>query len=103
MRYDIDVFSFSEFIEYGKNKGANIVNGMPWHFKIYGYPVTHENDELYLIITPKETLRFTPKHFLLFDLSNGDVSVNLVPSISEDLMKRLSLAIWGDEPKGEGR
>jgi len=42
--------TFDEFVQYGKDHGANIVNGMPWHFVFNGYVVTHENDDLYLIL-----------------------------------------------------
>ena len=41
--------SFKELIEHGRNSGANIVNGMPWSWKINGKSVTHERNDLYLI------------------------------------------------------
>jgi hypothetical protein len=44
--------TFDEFVQYGKDHGANIVNGMPWSFVFNGHAVTHENDDLYLIGTP---------------------------------------------------
>lgn len=62
-------YTFSEFVEYGKNNGGNIVNGMPWSFKINGTTVTHENDQCYLICTKvhPHTLHFTPTDLLVFD------------------------------------
>lgn len=42
-------YTFDEFVEYGRQNGANIVGGMPWSFTFNGHAVTHENDDLYLI------------------------------------------------------
>lgn len=52
--------TFEKFVEYGRNySDANIVNGMPWSFKYEGFPVSHENDNLYLITRPDGvTVRF---------------------------------------------
>jgi hypothetical protein len=61
----IEAITFEEFIEYGKNNGGNIVNGFPWSFSYKGHPVTHENDECYLIPTLEGTLRFTPDDVLI--------------------------------------
>jgi acyl carrier protein len=61
----IEAITFDEFIEYGKNNGANIVNGMPWSFKYNGHPVTHENNECYLIPTLEGTHHFTPQDMLI--------------------------------------
>ena len=62
---EIEAITFNEFVEYGKNNGGNIVNGMPWHFKYNGHPVTHEHDELYLIPTLEGMHNFTPKDMLI--------------------------------------
>jgi hypothetical protein len=43
-------FTFDEFVHYGVHHGGNVVNGMPWSFRFYGYAVTHENDNCYLIM-----------------------------------------------------
>lgn len=63
----IEAITFEEFVEYGRNNGAsaNIVNGMPWSFKYNGHPVTHENDECYLIPTLEGTHNFTPQDMLI--------------------------------------
>jgi hypothetical protein len=61
----IEAITFEEFIEYGKNNGGNIVNGMPWHFEYKGHPVTHESDERYLILTLEGTMDFTPNDMLI--------------------------------------
>jgi len=66
-----EVMTWGEFIKYGIDNGANIINGMPWSFKLDGFPVTHENDSCYLIPTPhlfkiEESIsNFTPNDVLL--------------------------------------
>lgn len=54
----IEAITFDELVEYGKANGANIVNGMPWSFNYNGHPITHENDNCYLIPTLEGTMRF---------------------------------------------
>lgn len=61
----IEAITFAELIEFGKNNGGNIVNGMPWSFNYKGHPITHENDECYLIPTLDGTLHFTPQDMLI--------------------------------------
>ena len=65
----IEAVTFEEFIEYGKQNGWNIVNGMPWSFEYNGHPVTHENDECYLIPTLEGTMNFTPDDMLITGVS----------------------------------
>lgn len=57
--------SFSELIEHGIKNGANIVNGMPWSWKINGKAVTHERDDVYLIETVKGAKRFKQGDMLI--------------------------------------
>lgn len=71
---EIEAITFEEFVQYGHENGGNIVNGMPWSFKYNGYPVTHENDECYLIITLGGTMRFTPDDMLITGV-NGEISL----------------------------
>ena len=68
----IEAVTFAEFIEYGKNNGANIVNGMPWSFSYKGHPVTHETDECYLIPTLEGVMQFTPNDMLITGV-NGEI------------------------------
>jgi hypothetical protein len=50
--------TFDELVEYGRTQApASIVNGMPWSFTYEGHPITHENDECYLIPTLEGTMR----------------------------------------------
>jgi len=69
---EIEAITFEEFVEYGRNNGGNIVNGMPWHFKYNGHPVTHENDECYLIIVVGKIHHFTPSDMLITGV-NGQI------------------------------
>lgn len=54
----IEAIIFDELVEYGKKNGASIVNGMPWSFNYKEHPITHENDNCYLIQTLEGTMRF---------------------------------------------
>jgi hypothetical protein len=61
----IEAITFTELVQFGRDNGANIVNDMPWSFQYKGHPITHENDECYLIPTLEGTLRFTPNDVLI--------------------------------------
>jgi len=65
----IEAITFDEFIEFGRNNNANIVNGMPWSFTYNGHSVTHENDERYLIPTLEGIHNFTPLDMLITGVS----------------------------------
>jgi hypothetical protein len=45
----VEAYTFEEFIKYGIDSGAELVNGMPWTFDFYGVQVTHENDTSYIV------------------------------------------------------
>ena len=61
----IEAITFDELVEYGRTNGANIVNGMPWSFTYNGHPITHENDQCYLIPTSEGTMHFGPGDMLI--------------------------------------
>lgn len=62
----IKTITFEEFVQYGRDNGGNIVNGMPWSFTFHGRPVTHENDRCYIIADGTlNGLRFTPDEVLV--------------------------------------
>lgn len=77
------IFTFEEFIEFGKYNGGNIVDGLPWSFKFYGNPVTHENNNCYLISNPNNYYKFTTDDVLLI-FNNGEV----LPC-NKDLFKKI--------------
>lgn len=53
----IDAITFDELVEHGRTHGANIVNGMPWSWSYNGHPITHENDDCYLIPTLEGSMK----------------------------------------------
>lgn len=61
----IEAITFQELVEHGKSNGGNIVNGMPWSFDYKGHPITHENDQCYLIPTLEGTHNMTPNDMLI--------------------------------------
>ena len=54
----IEAITFDELVAFGIANGANVYRGMPWSFKYGGHPITHENDDCYLIPTLEGTMRF---------------------------------------------
>lgn len=61
-------YSFEQFVQYGRDQKVPLIHNMPWSFIFQGFPVTHENDECYLITKPNgSTLKFTPQHSLIFN------------------------------------
>lgn len=61
----IEAITFQELVEHGKASGGNIVNDMPWSFDYKGHPITHENDQCYLIPTLEGTHNMTPDDMLI--------------------------------------
>ncbi len=47
----ITAITFDQLVAHGIAAGGHIVNGMPWSFQYHGHPITHENDDCYLIPT----------------------------------------------------
>lgn len=65
----IEAITFDELVEYGLKSEAHIVNGMPWSFRYNEHPITHENDECYLISTLEGIMKFTPDDMLITGVS----------------------------------
>lgn len=61
----IEAITFDEFVQFGRDSGAVIVKGMPWHFQYEGYGISHETDTCYLIPTLEGTMNFTPDDMLI--------------------------------------
>lgn len=56
---EVEAITFEELVAYGLSAAnVNIVNGMPWSFQYKGHPITHENDDCYLIPTLEGTMKF---------------------------------------------
>lgn len=66
----IEAITFDDLVEYGRASGANIVNGMPWSFQYSGKPITHENDDRYLVSTELGMFQFNRGQVLIIG-SNG--------------------------------
>lgn len=47
----IEAITFDELVQHGIDSGANCIRGMPWSFQYAGHPITHENDDCYIIPT----------------------------------------------------
>ena len=54
----IEAITFEELVAHGIEQGVPLNNGMPWSFDYQGQPITHENDDCYLIPTLEGTMRF---------------------------------------------
>ncbi len=48
----IEAITFDELVEHGKKCATSTVDGVPWAFSYRGYPITHHNDNCYLIPAP---------------------------------------------------
>lgn len=60
------MITFEQFVQHGRDQKVPLVRGMPWSFSYFGHPVTHENDQCYLVMTAGSVnqLRFTPDDVL---------------------------------------
>lgn len=61
----IEAITFDELVAHGKANSDNIVNEMPWSFDYKGHPITHENDQSYIIPTLEGLHNMTPKDMLI--------------------------------------
>jgi hypothetical protein len=64
----IEAITFEELVAHGlasNEKGASAVNGVPWSFKYKGHPITHENDDCYLIPTLEGIMKFNRGDMLI--------------------------------------
>lgn len=53
----ITAITFDQLVAHGIAAGGNVLNGMPWSFAYSGHPITHENDDCYLIPTLEGTMK----------------------------------------------
>ena len=53
----VEALTFDELVSYGLAATGQVV-GIPWSFEFKGQPITHENDDCYLIPTLEGTMRF---------------------------------------------
>ena len=68
----IEAITFDELVQHGLRETTNIVDGMPWSFDYRGFPITHENDECYLLSNATGVEKITKEYMLVTD-ENGYV------------------------------
>ncbi len=61
----IEAITFGDLVEHGKAQGVPIYDGLPWSFTYAGHPITHENDDCYLIPTPEGTMQLRRSDMLI--------------------------------------
>lgn len=71
----IEAITFDELVAHGKASGA--VNpfrndGPPWSFQYNGHPITHEDDDCYLILTLEGTMKMSRGDMLITGV-NGEI------------------------------
>lgn len=70
----ITAITFDQLVAHGtdrckaEGRQSNIVNGMPWSFSYAGHPITHENDDCYLIPTLEGTMKMGRDDMLITDV-----------------------------------
>lgn len=67
---EVEAITFDELVAHGLmdakvNPGANVVDGVPWSFHYKGHPITHENNDCYLIPTLEGTMKFNRGDMLI--------------------------------------
>ena len=63
----IEAITFDELVAHGRASmpAEQLIRGMPWAFDYAGHPITHENDECYLLQTLEGTMSMTPDDMLI--------------------------------------
>ena len=61
----IEAITFDEMVQYAKDIGTPLVDGMPWAFEYKGHPISHETNTRYLIPTLEGTHDMTPDDMLI--------------------------------------
>jgi hypothetical protein len=65
----IEAYTWAEMLQLGRRwcteNGHALINSMPWHFEVNGYPLTHEDDARYTICTLEGDMTMTPEDMLI--------------------------------------
>ena len=64
----IEAMTFDDLVQYGIDNGGNVVDALPWSFKIGDRPVTHDcqnGEDLYLISTLEGIMVMTRNDMLI--------------------------------------
>ena len=69
----IEAITFDDLVTHGlANCGTNSYKGMPWSFQYKDHPISHENDNCYLIPTLEGTMHFKRGDMLITGV-NGEI------------------------------
>ncbi|AXQ68230.1 hypothetical protein HOT99_gp026 [Caulobacter phage CcrBL10] len=72
----IEAITFDELVFHGKEEAAagrgTLTNGMPWSFTYKGQPITHEDDDTYLVPTLEGSMAFRRGAMLITGV-NGEI------------------------------
>jgi hypothetical protein len=93
----VEAITFDELVAHGLANGANVVDGMPWSFDYAGQPITHEDDDCYLVPTLEGTMRFERGAMLITGVK-GEVY-----PCAADIFAATYEAVDGEPPKGHER
>ena len=67
----VEAITFEELVAHGiarvmeNPKRGTVVNGLPWSFSYAGHPITHENDNCYIIPTLEGSMHFKRGDYLI--------------------------------------
>lgn len=68
---EVEAITFDELVEYGRNeyrrngRETALIRDMPWSFDYAGHPITHENDDCYIIPTLEGHMKFSRGDMLI--------------------------------------
>ena len=60
----VEAITFEELVEHGRSQDVGH-GGMPWAFSYGGHPITHENDDCYLIPTAEGIMKMGRNDMLI--------------------------------------
>lgn len=61
----VTAITFEELVAHGLAAGGNTFDGMPGAFNYQGQPITHENNDCYLVPTLEGSMRFNRGDMLI--------------------------------------
>ncbi len=67
---EIEAITFDELVQHGIDNEAITMNGVPWSWNYNGHPITHENDQCYLIPTLEGTMKMGTDDMLITGVKN---------------------------------
>ncbi len=66
---EVEAITFNELVKHGRkiyrDQNLKMISKLPWSFHYNGHPITHENDNCYLIVTLEGTMRFNRGDMLI--------------------------------------